>query len=66
MSVLLSPLLLLALCAWSALAAKLTWTKGNWTNGLIMGRAYVLEWTSSDIPATTAVTIRCYKSTLLI
>jgi hypothetical protein len=33
---------------------KLSWTNGNWTNGLIMGRAYVLEWTSDGIAATTA------------
>lgn len=44
-------------------AASLSWTNGNWTNGLIMGRAYLLEWTSDGIAATTPVTIRCYKST---
>jgi hypothetical protein len=52
--------LLLLLCG--ADAAKLAWTKGNWTNGLIMGRPYVLEWTSEQVAAAATVTIRCYKS----
>jgi hypothetical protein len=58
-------LLLLFLLAFGADALMLRWNTTSVANGMVMGRTYLLQWTS-DLAASAKVTIRCYQKAWLV